>query len=59
MNPSTKPVILIVDPEADASDTVEQLVARYSHDYAIVADPDVVSASQRMRCSTSLPATWR
>ena len=49
MNPSTKPVILIVDPEADASDTVEQLVARYSHDYTIVADPDVVSASQRMR----------
>ena len=36
MNPSTKPVILIVDPEADASGTVEQLVARYSHDYTIV-----------------------
>jgi thioredoxin reductase (NADPH) len=49
MSPSTKPVILIVDPEADASGTVEQLVARYSHDYAIVADPDVVSASRRMR----------
>ena len=49
MNPPTKPVILIVDPEADASDTVEQLVARYSRDYTIVADPDVVSASQRMR----------
>ena len=49
MNPSTKPVILIVDPEADASDTVEQLVARYSHDYTIVAEPDVVSARQRMR----------
>ena len=49
MNPSTKPVILVVDPEADASDTVEQLVVRYSHDYTIVVDPDVVSASQRMR----------
>jgi thioredoxin reductase (NADPH) len=49
MNPAAKPVILIVDPDADASDTVEQLVARYSHDYTIVADPDIVSARQRMR----------
>ena len=49
MNPSTKPVILVVDPEADASNTVEQLMVRYSHDYTIVVDPDVVSASQRMR----------
>jgi thioredoxin reductase (NADPH) len=44
-----KPVIFIVDPAADASDTVEQLLARYSHDYTIVASPDAVSASQRMR----------
>jgi thioredoxin reductase (NADPH) len=43
------PVIFIVDPAADASDTVEQLVARYSHDYTIVAKPDAVSASQRLR----------
>ena len=42
---NTKPVILIVDPEADASQTVEQLVARYSRDYTIVADPDVAAAS--------------
>lgn len=46
---NTKPVIFIVDPAADASDTVEQLLARYSHDYMIVANPDAVSASQRMR----------
>jgi thioredoxin reductase (NADPH) len=46
---NTKPVIFIVDPAADASDTVEQLVARYSHDYTIVASPDAVSASQRLR----------
>ncbi len=49
MNPSTTPVILVVEPEAEASDTVEQLVVRYSRDYTIVVDPDVVSASQRMR----------
>jgi thioredoxin reductase (NADPH) len=49
MNPTTKPVILIVDPDDDVSDTVEQLVARYSHDYTIVADLDIASASQRMR----------
>ena len=49
MNPATKPIILVVDYDAGASDTVERLVARYSHDYTIVADPDVVSASQRMR----------
>ena len=49
MNPSTKPVILIVDPEGDASDTVEQLVARYSRDYTILNDPDVASASNRLR----------
>ena len=46
---NTKPVIFIVDPAADASDTVEQLVARYSNDYTIVASPDTVSARQRMR----------
>jgi len=49
MNASAKPVILVVDFEGDASDTVEQLVVRYSHDYTIVVDPDVVSASQRIR----------
>ena len=49
MPDNTKPVILIVVPEADASETVEQLVARYSHDYTIFAEPDVVRASQRMR----------
>ena len=46
---STKPVILIVDPEVDASETVEQLVARYSRDYTIAIDPDVAAASERMR----------
>ena len=49
MNPSTKPVILVVDPDADASSTVEQLIVRYSHDYTIVVDPNVVSARQRMQ----------
>jgi len=49
MNPSAKPVILIVDPEGGASETVEQLLERYSRDYTIVVDPDVVSASQRLR----------
>ena len=44
MNPPAKPVILIVDSEVDASNSVEQLAARYSHDYAIVVDPDVISA---------------
>ena len=29
MSPSAKPVILVVDPEGDASATVEQLVAGY------------------------------
>src|SRR5262245_34927948 len=45
---NTKPVILVVDPEGDASPTVEQLVARYTSDYTIVADSDAVSASQLM-----------
>src|SRR5262245_42962151 len=49
MNPATRPVILVVEPDADASDTVDQLMARYSHDYAIVVDPDVVTASRRLR----------
>ena len=49
MPDNSQPVILIVDPAADASDTVEQLVARYSSDYTIVADPDVAAASRRMR----------
>jgi thioredoxin reductase (NADPH) len=49
MEPPTKPVILVVDPEGDASGTVEQLVARYSNDYTIVVAPDVVSARQRIR----------
>jgi thioredoxin reductase (NADPH) len=49
MSPSNRPVILLVDPEGDASATVEQLLARYSHDYTIVVDPDVVSSSQRIR----------
>ena len=44
MNPPAKPVILIVDSEVGASNSVEQLAARYSHDYAIVVDPDVISA---------------
>jgi thioredoxin reductase (NADPH) len=48
-----KPVILVVDPEADASDTVEQLVERYSSDYTIVADADTVLASRRMRALAS------
>ncbi len=49
MPDTNKPVILIVDPEGDASGSVEQLVARYSRDYTIAVDPDVVAASQRMR----------
>lgn len=49
MNASAKPVILIIEPEAEASDTFEQLVVRYSHDYTIVVDPDVVSANRRLR----------
>jgi thioredoxin reductase (NADPH) len=49
MNPATTPVILVVDPEADTSDTVKQLVARYSHDYTIVVAPDVISAREHMR----------
>jgi thioredoxin reductase (NADPH) len=49
MSPSTKPVIVVVDPDADTSSTVEQLIIRYSHDYTIVVDPDIVSARQRMR----------
>ena len=46
---NTKPVILIVDPEADASRSVEQLVDRYARDYTIVVDPDVAAACRRMR----------
>ncbi len=46
---NVKPVIVVMAPDAAASDTVEQLVARYSSDYTIVADSDVVSASQRLR----------
>src|SRR6188474_2299858 len=49
MNASSKPVILIVDPEGGGSETVEQLIERYSHDYTIIVDPDVASASQRLR----------
>jgi thioredoxin reductase (NADPH) len=49
VNALTKPVILVVDPEADTSATVEQLTLRYSHDYTIVVEPDVVSAGQRMK----------
>jgi thioredoxin reductase (NADPH) len=49
MSPPSRPVIVVVDPAVDASATVEQLLARYSHDYTIVVDPDVVSASQRIR----------
>src|SRR5207248_3634373 len=45
----TKPVILVIDPKGDVSPTVEQLVARYSSDYTIIADSDGVSASQLMR----------
>jgi thioredoxin reductase (NADPH) len=56
MNPGTKPVILVVEPDADASDTVEQLMARYSHHYTIVVDPDVVTASRRLR-TLAEPAT--
>jgi hypothetical protein len=48
MTPSTKPVIHVVDPDGDVSNTVGQLMIRYSHDYTIVVDTDVVSASQRM-----------
>ena len=46
---NTKPVILIVDPEGEASRAFEELVARYSRDYTIVVDPDVATACQRMR----------
>ena len=49
MRDSARPVILVVDPEAGASHTVEELVARYSRDYSIVADPNVAAASQRLR----------
>src|SRR5262245_41017594 len=53
MNAATRPVILVVDPEGDASDTAEQLMARYAHDYTIVVDPDIVSASRRLRALTA------
>jgi thioredoxin reductase (NADPH) len=49
MNPAPKPVILVVDPDAGASGTFVELVARYSRDYTIVVERDVVSAGQRMR----------
>jgi len=49
MNPAARPVILVVDPDADASATVEQLMARYSRDYTILVDPDIVSARRRLR----------
>src|ERR1043165_3890363 len=44
-----KPVILVVDPEGDATETFEQLTARYSRDYMIVVDRDIESAGQRLR----------
>jgi thioredoxin reductase (NADPH) len=46
---TTKPVILIVDPEAGNSRSVEQMVARYSSDYTIAVDADIVVASERLR----------
>src|SRR3954453_23819640 len=49
MNPTTQPVILVIDPEGNTSGTAEELVARYARDYTIVVDTDVVSAEQRMR----------
>jgi thioredoxin reductase (NADPH) len=49
MNPATKPVILVVDPEGNASVCVEELAARYARDYTIVVDTDVFAASQRLR----------
>ena len=49
MSPSIKPIILVVDPAGYASATVKQLLARYSCDYTIAVDSDVVSASQRQR----------
>lgn len=49
LDTNAKPVILIVDPDADTSDTAEQLVARYSRDYTIAVASDVVTACQRMR----------
>ena len=49
LDDNTKPVILIIDPEADASHAVEELVARYSRDYTIAVDPDGVTACERMR----------
>ena len=52
MNKATKPVIVVVDPEADASATVAELIARYSRDYTIVVDRDVVAAGHRLRALT-------
>jgi thioredoxin reductase (NADPH) len=46
---NTKPVILIVDPEVDASRTFEELVSRYSRDYTIISAPDVAAATKRLR----------
>lgn len=46
---NTTPVILIIDPAADDSDTLEQLAARYSADYTIVVAPDTDSARQRLQ----------
>jgi thioredoxin reductase (NADPH) len=46
---NTKPVILIVDPEADASETADQLHARYSRDYTIAVDSDVLTACRRIQ----------
>jgi len=45
---SRKPVIAIVDPETGSSRSVEQVKARYSDDYSIVVDPDIVSAGARL-----------
>lgn len=49
MSDSRKPVIAIVDPETGISRSVEQLTARYSDDYTIVVDPDIVSGATRLR----------
>jgi len=48
-----KPVILVVDPQADASDTVAHLRVRYAQDYTVVSDADIASASRTMTALAS------
>ena len=48
-----KPVILVVDPQGDASDTVAHLRVRYAQDYTVVSDADIASASRTMTALAS------